>query len=77
MSTKQPMFITRTVPAGTKIYQTMARACKYTGTRPCGIEPVSVDEGFTHGVAGWAALPSRENGVPIHWRAATATQVAA
>lgn len=58
-------FIRKTIPAGTKLYKTLSRACRYQNVRPSGVECM------TNPVTGradyFAALPRKENGLIILW----------
>ena len=58
---------TKTVPAGTKLYTTLARCCLYQMRRPSGVQAVIGQDGK---LAGFAALPAKQDGFIVSWRTA-------
>lgn len=54
---------TKQVPAGTKVYKTLANACRHQGARPCGIQQVKAGSEF----AGFARLPEKIGGAYVSW----------
>jgi hypothetical protein len=53
------------IPAGTKVYTTLARCCQHQQRRPSGVQAVlDVTTGQS---VGFAALPAKADGVEIIW----------
>lgn len=64
----------KTIPAGTKIYASLANCCRHQSVRPGGVQPVfnaadiaSQNHMLQARAIGFAALPEREAGVYITW----------
>lgn len=55
----------KTIPAGTKLYTTLARCCHYQMRRPSGVQAVIGQDGK---FAGFAALPAKQDGMDVVWR---------
>lgn len=57
--------ITKTIPAGTKVYGTLEKCCRYQQVLPGYAQPVFDRE--TDKATGFAALPEKQEGWLIHW----------
>lgn len=57
--------ITKTIPAGTKVYGTLERCCRYQQVLPGYAQPVFDPE--TEKAVGFAALPEKLEGTFIRW----------